>query len=115
MRAMSDQTEAVAREIERLRRRHHYLLAETHESLEAPCRWELVGHALLWRVFLDDVLEPDLDVEILAEVIVVRGTLDLGERPARHALLPIPAPFASQQPTLRFLSGVLEIRIEMQS
>ena len=106
---MATDRDTLAREIDRLRRRHAHLLAECRE---APSLWDLVGHTLEWRVFLDDVAEPDFDVEVLHEVIVVRGTLDRGEHPHRQALLPLPAPYAEQCLRMRFVSGVLEIRIE---
>ena len=98
----------LAREIDRLRRAHSYLLLQCPE---APAHWELTDHALLWRVFLSDVIEPDLDVEILHQVIIVRGAVE-GDRPGRQALLPRPSAYAASRPRIRFSSGVLEIRIE---
>ena len=99
----------LAIEIEELRRRHSHLLVECPE---APSLWELTRHTLLWRVFLTDVVEPDLDVEILRQVIVVRGALQAGNEPGRQALVPLPAAYARNRPRFRFASGVLEIRIE---
>ena len=109
---MDTNRETIAREIQRLRRCHEHLLAQTAGCREAPILWELSGHTLLWRVFLDDVLEPDVDVEILSEVIVVRGALDSGASPRYHALLPLPAPYAAAPPQMRFVAGILEVRIE---
>lgn len=99
----------LAREIARLRRRHHHRVAGCPE---APSLWDVVGRALMWRVFLADVAEPDLDVEVLAEVIVVRGAWEREEQPRRQALLPLPAGYARQTPRIRFAAGVLEVRIE---
>ena len=99
----------LGREIETLRRRHRHLVAGCPE---APSLWDVAERALLWRVFLADVAEPDLDVEVLAEVIVVRGAHEMEREPGRQALLPLPAAFARQRPRMRFVSGVLEIRVE---
>ena len=109
---MTDERTHIADEVRRLHRAHHFLLDEIEGCTEAPTLWELVDHALLWRVFLGDVLEPDVDVEILHQVIVVRGAQDLGGPPRCHALLPVPAAFSVRRRRLDFVSGVLEIRIE---
>ena len=109
---MSDERTRIADEVRRLHRAHQFLLDEAEDCREVPTLWDLVDHALLWRVFLDDVLEPDVDVEILHEVIVVRGAHDALGPPRRHALLPVPAPFAVRHREVHFVSGVLEIRIE---
>jgi len=104
--------EKIAGEIEALRRRHRHLVSGCPE---APSLWDVAERALLWRVFLADVAEPDLDVEVLAEVIVVRGALEREREPRRQALLPLPAGFARQTPRMRFVSGVLEIRVEARA
>ena len=96
-------------EIERLRRSNLHLLAEVAEGLDAPCFWDLDDSCLHWRIFLADVLEPDLDLEVLEEVIVVRG---LAEREGmRQALVPVPPPFSASHARIRFQAGVLEIQL----
>ena len=107
---------ALAGEIDRLRRCREYLLAPEEPCgeacEEAPSLWDLVDRALLWRVFLEGVAEPDLDIEIRQDVIIVRGATAMGDRPHRHALLPMPAPYVARRPRMQFVAGVLEIRIE---
>jgi len=102
--------ESLEQEIERLRRIHLHLLAEVAEGIEAPCLWDLDESCLHWRVFLADVLEPDLDVEVLdREVIVVRGQAE--PQRMRQALVLVPAPFSASRARIRFEAGVLEIRL----
>ncbi|MHC4551099.1 MAG: hypothetical protein ACYTEZ_20300 [Planctomycetota bacterium] len=103
--------EAVAREMERLRRRHLHLLEEAARWLEAPCVWELEEEALHWHVVLRDVFEPDIDVEFVPEAIVVRGVVGMRAGVVRQALLPVPTPFDPRRASIRFRAGVLEIHV----
>ena len=96
-------------EIARARRRYAWLLAELAEALEAPCTWELLEEALCWHVVLRDALEPDVDVEVLEEALIVRA--DAADR-MRQALLPVPPAFDVSRARIRFESGVLEIRVQ---
>ena len=100
-------TERIAREIERLRRRWQHLLGE--ELQPAPSVWEVVQDSLRWHVVLDEVIEPDLDVEVREEVLVVRG---LERRTVRVCVLPVPPPWRAASARIRFRDGVLEIVIE---
>ena len=110
---MASTKETLEREIARLRRRYHHLLGEAVESLEAPCLWDVTAEALCWKVFLDEVLEPDVDVEFLAEAIVVRG--ETAARRLKQALLPVPTPFNPRRARIRFVAGVLEIRVQTET
>ena len=96
-------------EMARARRRHAWLLAEITGALEAPCTWELLEEALCWHVVLRDALEPDVDVQVLEEALIVRAAAP--DR-MRQALLPVPAPFDAARMRIRFESGLLEIRIQ---
>jgi len=95
-------------EMTRARRRYAWLLMEIADALDAPCAWELTEEALCWHVVLRDAVEPDVDVEVLDQALVVRATV--ADR-LRHALLPIPAPFDASHTRIRFEAGVLEVRV----
>ncbi|MHC4957648.1 MAG: hypothetical protein ACYTGN_04675 [Planctomycetota bacterium] len=101
----------VEQEMARARRRYAWLLMEVADAHEAPCTWELMEEALCWHVVLRDAVEPDVDVEILDQALVVRATV--ADR-LRHALLPVPAPFDAAHARIRFQAGVLEVRLYQQ-
>ncbi len=106
--------ETLEREIERLRRRHVALLRELPETRELPARWTYGRHALCWIVPLDvedEVLEPDIDVEITSEVLVVRARPQSDERLILLGLLPVPPSFDILHPAIRYEEGFLEIRV----
>ena len=98
----------VETEMARARRRYAWLLMETADALEAPCTWELIEETLCWHVVLRDAVDPDVDVEILDEALVVRA---IAADRLRHALLPIPTPFVTAHTRIRFEAGVLEVRV----
>ena len=112
MRHMNDERARIENEVLRLRRAHQFLLDEMVGCCEAATLWEIVDETLQWRVFLGDVLEPDVDVEVLHDVLVVRAAHDVAGPPSRHAVLPVPAPFSVCHRSVYFVAGVLEIRIE---
>jgi hypothetical protein len=95
----------LALEIERVRRRYVSLL---EEAAEAPCAWELLDEGLCWHVVLRDALEPDVDVELLEDAIVVRAMV---EGSLRLTLLPVPSPFRPPRPLLHFAAERLEVRL----
>jgi len=99
-------------EMARARSRYAWMLAEIAEALEAPCAWELIEEALCWHVVLRDAVEPDVDVEMLEEALIVRATI--ADR-LRHALLPVPSPFQVAGARVRFKAGVLEVRVYQRS
>jgi len=106
--------ETLEREIKRLRRRHVALLRELPETRELPARWTYGRHALCWIVPLDvedEVLEPDIDIEITSEVLVVRARPQSDECLTLLGLLPVPPHFDILHPTIRYEEGFLEIRI----
>ena len=108
---MSGSVEELAREIERLRRLHLAALEEAAAVLEAPCAWEMAEEVLCWHVVLRDVLEPDLDIEVLEDALVVRAAVEGSMGMLRRAVLPVPRPFDPRRPAIRFEAGVLEVRI----
>lgn len=112
----ADSFENLEREIERLRRRHEALLRELPATRELPARWTYGRHMLCWIVPLDvenEVLEPDIDVEITSEVLVVRARPLSDERLTLLGLLPVPPSFDSLHPTIRYEEGFLEIRVRV--
>ena len=108
--------DALEREIERLRRRHAALLRELPATRELPVRWTFGRHALCWTVLLDEegeVLEPDIDVEITSEVLVVRARPQSDEHLTLLGLLPVPADFDIRNPRIRYEEGFLEVRVRL--
>ena len=112
---VDDLLRRVEEEIERLRRRHAEALRRTHEAQEATARWTLAGGVLRWHVSLEAVLEPDVDVEIEREVLIVRALSERTGRKLFLALLPVPSEFDIAHPQIRFESGYLEVRIVSSS
>ena len=98
----------VEREMASARRRYTWLLLQTTDALEAPCAWELIEESLCWHVVLRDAMEPDVDVEVVDSVLMVRATV---ANELRHALLPVPAAFDAARARIRFEGGVLEVRV----
>jgi hypothetical protein len=106
--------ETLEREIERLRRRHAALLRELPATRELPARWTFGRRVLCWIVPLDEedeVLEPDIDVEITSEVLVVRARPQSDEHLTLLGLLPVPPDFDIRHPRIRYEEGFLEIRV----
>jgi hypothetical protein len=68
------------------------------------------AEALRWHVVLIDALEPDVDVEVLDEVLVVRAAV--GERGVRVGLCLVPRFFDARAARLEFRGEVLEVRLE---
>ena len=101
--------EVVDAEIDRIRRRHRSL---RESAREAPAVWELHGHALRWYVILRDVAEPDIDLEVLEDVIIVRATV--GET-IHQSVLPIPAACRAHRPSFLFRAETLEVRLHVRT
>jgi len=97
--------EIVDVEIDLIRRRHVSLL---ESAREAPSTWELHAGTLHWYVILRDVVEPDIDLEILEDIIIVRATVG---STLHHSVLPIPAACRADRPTIRFSAGTLDVRL----
>jgi hypothetical protein len=105
MSMMRIRREAVATEIDRLRRL--YLLRLGIEE-EPPITWEVRESTLCWYVVLRDALEPDVDVEILEDVAIVRAAVDAT---VLEGVLPIPVSLRPDLGSIRFREGVLEVRL----
>ena len=108
--------EILEREIERQRRRHAALLRELPATRELPARWTFGRRALCWIIPLDEedeVLEPDIDVEITAEVLVVRARPQSDEHLTLLGLLPVPPNFDIRNARIRYEEGFLEIRVRL--
>lgn len=97
--------DAIATEIDRLRRRYLRLL-EIDE--EPPITWEVRESALCWYVVLRDALEPDVDIEILGDVAIVRAVVG---STVFQGILPIPPSLRPDLGSIRFWEGVLEVRL----
>ena len=110
---MMNQFEYIAQEITRLERCLCGYGRETPEASLLPARWTLAGGCLRWHVqFVEEVLEPDLDIEITSNALIVRA-LPAGETVGvLLAILPIPGTFDVQNPEIRYESPSLEISLK---
>jgi hypothetical protein len=111
IRMPSDVLDEIEREITRLRRRYAALLREQPDAREVSARWAAEASGLCWFVLLEDVVEPDIDVEITSEVLIVRASRTLPEPAALVGILPVPHGFDPEHPIIRFTEGTLEVRV----
>jgi len=95
----------IAARIERVRQRYRALL---EERPEAPSTWELRRDSLRFYVVLAEADEPDVDVELLEDALVVRAAAG---RDVVHCLVPVPRPYRAHERSFLFRSGTLEIRL----
>lgn len=98
-------------EIERLRRRYAPLLHEPPEAREAPARWTYVGRTLHWHVVVEEAAEPDIDVEILPELLVIRARVEAADHRLLQAILPVPEGFRAEDARILCECGHVEIRL----
>ncbi len=101
----------IAGEIDRLRRRYRSQLREVEPARELRAQWTVSGEVLRWHVPLEAVPEPDIDVEILAEALVLRACLEPKPRSILQALLPVPEGYDIGHPAVRCEAGYVEIRL----
>ena len=104
--------DTIRREIRQLRERHRALVGDQRG---APTSWEADESTLCWHVVLHEVLEPDIDIELLDEVLIVRARRDSGPDAGSDAgvcevLLPVPASYRPASPRCVYRSEVLEVR-----
>lgn len=110
---MMNQFEYIAQEITRLERRLYGYSRETPEAGVLPSRWTLAGSYLRWHVqFIEEVLEPDLDIEITSHALIVRALSASETARVLLAILPIPENFDVQNPEIRCESTSLEISLK---
>ena len=99
--------QALRAEVDRLLRRYRHLIAEENR---APCSWVLEERTLRWHVVVGDALEPDIDVEQLQDVFIVRARVG---REVRQALVPVPDRFRGRTPRCVLRSHLFEIRFAL--
>ena len=103
--------EKVESEIDRLRRRYGAVVRESPDTLEVVARWAAEAAGLCWFVPLEDVVEPDIDVEITREVLIVRAQRTWPDPAVLLGILPVPRGFDPEHPVIRFAEETLEVRI----
>jgi hypothetical protein len=103
--------EEIEREITRLRRRYAALIHEGPEAREAVTRWAVEVTGLCWFVPLEDVVEPDIDIEITSEVLIVRANRTWPEPAVLVGILPVPPGFDPERPIIRFVEETLEVHV----
>ena len=102
---MDASTTSIEVSITRIRKRYR---TQLEEAPEAPTAWELLEGVLCWHVMLRDVLEPDIDLELLEDALLVRALVGGS---LHHALLPIPRPYRFAPSQVRLRSSRLEIHL----
>jgi hypothetical protein len=108
---LPEMIQEIEQEIERLRRRHAALAREASGALEVVARWTVEATGICWVVPLQGVAEPDIDVEITGEVLVVRADRTWPEPAVLVGILPVPGGFDPDHPAIRFIEETLEVRI----
>ena len=106
-----DVIEEIEKEITLLRRRHAAFLREAPDVREVVVRWAAEAAGLCWFVPLEDVVEPDIDVEIAGEVFIVRAHRAWPEPAELVGILPVPRGYDPEHPVIRFIEETLEVRI----
>ena len=103
-----DVYERIHEEMERLRRRYAPVIRTLPDSRELPAHWTLGDQWLRWHVVLEDVLEPDIDIEIEPHCLILRaqhfGTILV-------SVLPVPEGFDANGSRIRCETGYLEVRV----
>lgn len=94
-------------EVDRVLRRYRHLL---EEARRAPCSWVLEERTLRWHVVVGDALEPDIDVEQLPDILIVRARVG---HEVRQALIAIPDPFRGKVPRCVLRAQLFEIRFAL--
>lgn len=102
--AAAENRESIRREIRALRERYRALVGAATTSV--PTTWEADSTSLCWHVVLHEVLEPDIDIERLEEVLIVRARSDAG---LCEVLLPVPAGYRRAAPRCVYRADVLEV------
>ena len=97
--------EEIEPEIARIYRRHRRRVAG---SISVHTTWEILDDSLCWYVMLRDVLEPDIDLEVLPDVVIVRA---LAGSSLCHALVPVPEHYRFEARNVRMRSSTLEIHL----
>ena len=73
----------------------------------------VAGGYLRWHVqFIEEVLEPDLDIEITSNALIVRALSARETVRVLLAVLPIPGAFDVQNPEIRYGSTSLDISLK---
>jgi hypothetical protein len=103
--------EEIEREIARLHRRYAVVMRERPDAREVIARWAAETTVLYWFVPLEDVVEPDIDVEIMSEVLIVRANRTWPEPAVLVGILPVPPGFDPEHAVIRFTEETLEVRI----
>lgn len=111
---MEDYLARIEEEMRLLQRRCAPWLHDVPAARRLAARWTLSGFVLRWHVAMEDILEPDVDIEITAEGFVVRALPPLSHEPPLVGLLPVPPEFDAARPKIRFESGYLEVRVSLR-
>jgi hypothetical protein len=107
----TDITDHLESEIQRLRQRYLAWLRAISAARELRAQWTFAGDTLRWHVPMGNVLEPDIDLEITRQVIVVRARPEDEPSATFVCILPIPNDFVSAPPRVRYEAGYLEVRL----
>jgi len=101
--------EWIESEIARIERRWRPLVRELGGAQPLAASWTFRRRTLRWHVALDDVLEPDVDIEVLPSVLVVRARAQSRGEVLLVGLLPVPEGFDAVGARIRTERGCLEV------
>ncbi|MFH1144296.1 MAG: hypothetical protein V1774_07110 [Candidatus Eisenbacteria bacterium] len=112
---IADEIDRIEAEIRRIEHQWRSLWRAERGAHQLPARWTFSRRALRWHVVLEDVLEPDVDIEVLPHVLIVRARAEgRGDR-LFMGLLPVPADFDAVRPRIRLERDTLLIVVRRRT
>lgn len=109
---MSDLCDIIARQIDELEKKLQSVFRHERHELILPSQWIYAGGILSWHVgLIEEVLEPDLDIEITSVAIIVRARSARDHSKILLGVLPVPEQFDYCNPDICFKLDSLEIRL----
>ena len=110
---MTSTFDAIARQIEEIEKQLGNLFRDAQAEDVLPVRWSFCAGVLCWHVQLvEEVLEPDIDIEITSVALIVRARSAREPSKVLLGVLPVPGIFDHHHPEIQFKSDFLEIRLQ---
>lgn len=110
---MTDTFDAIARQIEEIEKELSNLIRDARADDVLPVRWSFCAGILCWHVqLIEEVLEPDIDIEITPVALVIRARSAREPSKVFLGVLPVPGIFDHRHPEIQLKSDFLEIRLQ---